>query len=322
MNRVLLTGASGFIGANLLRALIDNNYSTDIVIRKDSNLWRINDLIDNVGVHFCTLTERDVIRKIIKEVEPQLVFHLASYGGHHEQNEPNMALMTNTIGTANIVDACIDSGVDCFINAGSSSEYGIKSKPMDETDLLEPINEYGVSKASATLYCQAVGKKMGYKIITLRLFSPFGYYEDPQRLIPYMINTCLEKGTLMLSNPNTVRDFVFIEDVVDAFLTIPRKMSETCAGEILNLGSGKQHSILEVFNLIKEITKYEKVPIWGAVPGRESDTTIMWQAKMDKMENIFGWKAKHTLRDGLKKSAVWLNEHKNDRVLRKRGMTS
>jgi len=191
--KILITGATGFVGANLLRKLIDSKNDIHVIIRSTSNLWRINDIIDKVNAHVCDLTNRESVEKLVLKIKPQIIFHLAVYGGYQFQEESLKIIDTNLIGIINLLNACCKIGFECFINTGSSSEYGLKNKPMSENDLLEPINDYGIAKAAATLYCQAIGRRENLPIFTLRLFSPYGYYEGPTRLIPYLIISCLKK---------------------------------------------------------------------------------------------------------------------------------
>lgn len=91
---------------------------------------------------------------------------------------------TNIVGTINLINACKEVGFDYFINTGSNSEYGEKDHSMKESDLLEPNNEYGITKAAATMYCSYMGKKEQLPIYTFRLFAVYGYFEDTTRLIP------------------------------------------------------------------------------------------------------------------------------------------
>jgi len=307
--KIIITGSTGFIGANLLHRLANNSNDIHIIIRKTSNIWRISDIVDKVNKHFCDLIDREGIKKLVSEIKPQIIFHLAIYGGYPFQKEPVKIISTNFMGTVNLLDACVDVGFECFVNTGSSSEYGIKNKPMSESDLLEPINDYGVAKAAATLYCRAVGKRENLPIFTLRLFSPYGYYEEPTRLIPYLITSCLGKKDLKLASPYAVRDFNFIEDVIDAYIKIINKRESISSGDIFNVGNGEQHSVQEIFELVKRLIGYRKEPHWGKAKMRDSDKARIWMADNSKIKKIIGWKPMHNIESGLKKTIAWFKEH-------------
>lgn len=309
--RALVTGATGFVGSNLLRTLVSNNFETHITIRKDSNTWRISEVIDQVEVHYCDLTDQERVQQTILETRPQLIFHLATYGATPHQREKMKILNANFMGTVNLVDACVESGFECFINTGSSSEYGIKLEPMKETDVLEPLDDYGVSKAAATLYCQSIARNRDLKMFTLRLFSPYGYFEDPSRLVPYLLRSCLNDEPVVLHNPRAVRDFVFVEDVVNAYLSAASNADKIMSGEIFNVGSGRQHRVKDVFDVVKRTTRYEKKAIVsnnksGMRPG---DKAIMWEANVAKIKKTLGWEAKTTLSEGIGKTVAWFKRY-------------
>jgi len=307
--RVLVTGATGFIGANLTRALVSEGHEVYILVRETSDLWRVSDVVDKVNKRYCDLTDRENTEKMILEIKPQIIFHFAIYGGYPFQKDSMKIINTNFIGTVNLLDACVEVGFECFVNTGSSSEYGVKDKAMSESDILEPIDDYGVAKAASTLYCQSVAKRYSLPIFTLRLFSPYGYYEAPTRLIPYLITSCLRNKEISLSKPDAVRDFIFIEDVIDAYFRLVEKRRNLLPGDIFNIGNGKQHNVKEVFEIISELTGYIKIPHWGKAEERESDVARVWQADITRAKEALKWSPTFTLRDGLEKTIQWFKNN-------------
>ncbi len=309
--KILITGATGFVGANLLRKLIDSKNDIHIIIRSTSNLWRINDIIDKVNTHICDLTNRESVEKLVLKIKPQIIFHLAVYGGYQFQKESLKIINTNFIGTVNLLDACTDIGFDCFINTGSSSEYGITNKPMSENDLLEPVNDYGIAKAGATLYCQAIGRREKLPIFTLRLFSPYGYYEGPTRLISYLIISCLKNKELKIFTPDAVRDFIFIEDLIKAYFIFLEKRGNLLSGDIFNIGSGEQNTVKEIFEIIKKLTKYTKKPQWEKMENdnREIKNLKIWIANISKSKKFLNWSPEYSIENGLEETIKWYRDH-------------
>ena len=309
--KILITGATGFVGANLLRKLIDSKNDIHVIIRSTSNLWRINDIIDKVNAHVCDLTNRESVEKLVLKIKPQIIFHLAVYGGYQFQKESSKIINTNLIGTINLLDACCKIGFECFINTGSSSEYGLKDKPMSENDLLEPINDYGIAKAAATLYCQAIGRRENLPIFTLRLFSPYGYYEGPTRLIPYLIISCLKNKELKIFTPDAVRDFIFIEDLIKAYFMIVENKEGVLPGDIFNIGSGDQYTVKEIFEIIKKLTKYTKKPKWGKMENdnKEIKNLKMWIANISKSKIFLNWSPEYSIENGLEETIKWYRDH-------------
>ncbi|MEN6552822.1 MAG: NAD-dependent epimerase/dehydratase family protein [Methanobacterium sp.] len=304
--KVFITGSTGFVGSNLVRRSVKEGADVHILTRKKSNEWRLNDVLDDTNTYKADLTDIKELNLIIRDVEPSIIFHLATYGGDPSQHDTQKIIESNLIGTVNLVKACKEVGFDNFINTSSSSEYGIKSKPMYENNLLEPVNDYGVSKAAATLFCQSIAKKYNLPITTLRLFSPYGYFEGEKRLIPSVILTSLKGESPKVSSPHFVRDFVFIEDVLDSYLKIIE--SPQVMGEIFNIGTGKQHTVGEVVNKIIELTGEKVQPEWG-LTSKWSNEPKKWQADISKANKYLKWTPKYSLERGLAKTVEWFSDY-------------
>ncbi len=299
---ILVTGATGFVGACLARRLIKNKDKVHIILRQNSNIWRIKDVLKELNLHRADLTDF----REIKKIKPQVIYHLATYGAYPFQKDPKKIFQTNVLGTLNLLNACLEVGFDMFINTGSSSEYGNKSKPMSEKDLLEPNTYYSLAKASQTLLCQHLARENNLPIITLRLFSVYGPYEEPTRLVPILINNCLNDKDLSLAWPKTARDFIFVDDVVAAYLKVAR--STKLAGHIFNIGTGKQSSLKEIVSVVVKITKARVKQNWGAIPGRPFDTNI-WLADISKTKKMLNWQPRYNLEAGLKKTVNWFKKN-------------
>ena len=303
---ILITGVTGFVGSNLLRRLSKTHADLHIITRESSNLWRIKDIIHDVRRHTPDLSDFTLVKKVIHEIHPDIVYHLATYGGNSRQDNFKEIFASNFFGTVNLLNACKETGFDLFVNTGSSSEYGIKTDPMKETDLPEPRNNYGISKVASTLYCQSVALNENLPIVTLRLFSPYGDFEDRERLIPSVILSCLRGKNPEISSPEFVRDFIYIEDVIDLYEHLPD--ARVIPGNIFNAGSGKQHTVGEVVDSIIRITGNQVKPVVG-LPRRWPNEPKSWQADMSRTLTSLNWAPKYDLDAGLKKSVEWFENH-------------
>jgi nucleoside-diphosphate-sugar epimerase len=303
---ILITGVTGFVGSNLLRRLSNSGADLHVITRESSNLWRIGDLINDVKRFTPDLTDFDSIKKVIHEINPDIIYHLATYGGNPRQDNFRQIIESNFFGTVNLINACKETGFDLFVNTGSSSEYGIKTVPMKENDLPEPRNNYGISKIASTLYCQSVALNENLPVVTLRLFSPYGDFEDSSRLIPSVILSCLRGKNPKISSPGFVRDFIYVQDVIDLYEQLPD--ADTISGNIFNAGSGKQHTVGEVVDTIIKITGNQVKPIVG-LPQRWPNEPKIWQADMSKTLKAVNWAPKYTLDEGLTKSVEWFENH-------------
>ena len=308
MKKILITGGAGFIGANFTYKFLDLGYNVHLIEKKESNLWRLEGIKDKLGLHFVDLKNYDELESLITRLKPQIIIHFAAVGTYpRKQQELKAMVETNLLGTINLVNACSKINFQCFINTGSSSEYGIKDKPMKETDLLEPDNPYGITKAAATMYCQYIAKKSDLPIVTIRPFAPYGYFEEKERLIPTVIKSCLMNRELKLSSPKSVRDFIFIEDLIEAYL-LAIKNIRAIKGEIFNLGTGKQSTIAKVVRTIKKITHSTIKPKYGQVKPVQAEPKN-WVADISKIKKILNWQPKYDLEEGLKKDIKWFEKN-------------
>lgn len=305
----LVTGATGFIGANLVRELVKQKQRTSIIVRDKKLNWRLYDIANQIDIYECDIQD-EKLHQIIKKITPDYIFHLARYGNLPQEDDINKMIDVNLKGTINLIDAVKQNPFKLFINAGSGDEYGIKETAMRETDLLEPVNNNGVVKSATTLYCQKEAMRNALPIINLRLFTPYGYFEGKNRLIPAVILSVLEEHPIKVSNSAYVRDFIFIEDVVDAYLHAVKMRHKY--GEIYNIGSGKQHSVGEIVQMIQKITKSKSNVQWGAVAKQARYIEPkQWEADMSKTKSVLKWEPKNTIEVGLTKTIRWFKKNKN-----------
>jgi nucleoside-diphosphate-sugar epimerase len=300
--RYLLTGATGFVGAYLARRLLESGQEVHLLARESSNLWRLADLQDRLILHHVDLLEAERLAETLQAIRPTHIWHLATYGGFATQQEALRIAQTNFMGTVNLLHASLETGFETFINTGSSSEYGIKTAPMREADLPEPLSAYGASKAGATLYAQGLAKTNGLPIFNLRLFSPFGPQEDPSRLVATVIKACVRGEAPRLASPHSVRDFIYVEDVFRFYQALDP--AALAPGEILNVGSGKQSTVGDLVATALKLSGSDLEPIWGSAAPRPNEPTS-WVADMTKAERLLNWKPAFSLEAGLAETLDW-----------------
>lgn len=309
MEKILITGASGFFGANLVYRFVKENYEVHILTRESSNLWRLHEVYEQVTDWKCELTNATKLKEIIEFIQPQHIIHSATYGGRHFENKEQAIVQTNLMGLMNLLGACQDIDFETFINTGSSSEYGPKDTAMKESDGCFPSSVYGISKLSNTLYGQYCAHQWNKNIGTIRLFSPFGDFEDQGRLFPDLILNALNHQPIYLSNPTAVRDFIYVQKAVDLYVEIIKE-KKSIQGEIYNCGSGAQTSVLEVALKIKEITDSKSEILIHPHPRKEALVST-WVADLNKTTTSFDWRPHHSVDDELRQACTWFEKHKD-----------
>ena len=306
--KILITWANGFVWANLLRRLVSEWYNNIFVIlRKDSNTRRIQDIIKKITISYVSLLDEQWLNEFIEKIKPDIIYHLAAawaYIGRDGRWIKDL-FEINVMGTINLINACQKVWFDYFINTGSNSEYGQKGEAMKETDMLEPDNEYWITKACASMYASYMGKKHSLPIYTFRLFAVYGYYEDKTRLIPSLMLNYIHDIAPELSKPDSIRPFLFIDDVVDHYLSIGKLSWDF--GWIYNIGNNKQFSVAQVAEIVKNIAKSDKDPIYWAVPVRQTEPKN-WIFDTKKSESVF-WLQATPIEIGLQKTFEWFKKN-------------
>lgn len=306
---VLITGASGFIGTNIVRACIQRGDVVHVILRgKLEHYWRLKDLCEKITTHIADITDANAVKSIVHSVQPQQIFHLCHYGGNRGQDDQSLVRKVIIDGSVALFDACIGvTSVESIINAGSSSEYGTKKIAMHEDMKLEPSSDYGLAKAWVSLYGQHLAREKSIPITTLRLFSVYGPYEAPPRLIPNVILAFLRSTDLQLSNSDTTRDFVYIDDVVRAMLFFAEKKQH---GDIFNIGTGRETTLKEMVQLLQKECGSLGHLVWGGMRGRTNDG-IKWQADVNYTADVGGWSPNFSLEEGARLSVDWFRKNLN-----------
>lgn len=305
--RFLVTGAAGFIGANLCRRLVSMGEEVHVLVKPTTRMWRLADILDTLHVHEADICDEEGVNRVIDSVRPTVIYHLATHGAYPYQDDTERILHVNVFGLWALLNACRRTGFELFVNTGSSSEYGRKAFAMRETDLLDPDSFYGTTKAAQTLLCQQLARMGDLPLVTLRLFSAYGPYEEPGRLIPQLMLAAINATPIGMVSPDTVRDFVYIDDVVDAYLMIDKL--KALGGEVLNVGTGVQTTLAQVVATAQELSEDSLDARWGTIPPRPWDSAI-WVADISKLRRLTGYAPTTTIREGLDKSLMWFRAHR------------
>ncbi len=303
---VLVTGASGFIGACTVRRLLDDGFDVHVLLRPEARRWRLEGILDALTVHGADLLDDDAVAKAFAACRPRAVLHLAVHGAYSSQSDARSILRTTVLGTVNVLEAASACGARVIVNAGSSSEYGSKTAPMSERDRLEPNSIYSVGKAAQThLVSVFAGRREAPAMATFRLFSTYGPWEEPTRLFPTLLRRARAGLPLEMVARGTARDFVYVDDVIDALVALDAL--DGLRGEVLNLGSGVQSTLENVVAAVQAALGTRSEVRWGAMPARPWDTNC-WQADPSRAREVLGWSARTSLSDGVARMARWMEK--------------
>jgi nucleoside-diphosphate-sugar epimerase/glycosyltransferase involved in cell wall biosynthesis len=300
---ILVLGAGGFVGANLLRRLL--KYREDVFgVVRTLPAWRL-DGIDRRHILEADLIDLAATRNLVANVRPSTIFDCIAYGAYSFETDQELIYRTNFTALVQLMELLADTGFTAFVHAGSSSEYGTNSAgPLEEASL-QPNSHYSVSKAAASNYISYIGNIRRLPVLNLRLYSVYGPLEDLSRLIPNLVAKGLKGAFPPLVDPNTSRDFVYIDDVCDAFVHAAARLTPDIYGQAFNIGTGRATTIREVAKVAGDVFAIRAEPIFGSMAGRSWDLPD-WYAAPGKAERLLNWTAKTDLATGLKLTSEWV----------------
>ncbi|MBI2579914.1 MAG: GDP-mannose 4,6-dehydratase [Candidatus Aenigmarchaeota archaeon] len=296
---VLVTGGNGFIGSHLVTALAERGANVHVFSLNNNNIRDI----PRVKFFRIDVRDFDAVRNAVKSISPKKVFHLAAIVNVSRDMKDAWPIADVKInGTLNMIRALEGTDYDCFINTGTCEEYGQNKPPFTEDMMPMPVSPYSASNASATIMCKMLHDVNGLPLTTLRQFTCYGPGQKPGMLIPYVITSAIENKDIRLTGGEQKRDFNYVDDAVDSFLKAA--VEKRAAGEIINIGTGKSHKIMDVVTSIIKISGSSSKPLFGTVPYREQE---IWDIRADisKAESILGWKPATSLAEGLERTIEW-----------------
>jgi len=302
---ILVIGASGFLGANIFRTLLQHRKDVFGTIH-GQKAWRLEGISASHTL-FLDLLSPENQQDVLTRVQPATIFNCSAFGAYSFEKDAKLIHQTNYVSTLNLLQKLEEFSVRAYVHAGSSSEYGLNSDAPKESDRLLPDSHYAVSKGGASLAISYFGKVRRLPCVNLRLYSLYGPYEDSTRLIPVLAENILREKLPPFVDPNVSRDFIHVSDAVAAFIKVAAHLTEEHYGESYNVGTGKKTTIREIAEMARRNFQLPVVPEFGAMTDRAWDRKD-WVADPSKIKNDFDWGYAIPLEEGLLSSVAWWKE--------------
>jgi len=280
-----------------------------IIERKAVDISRIRGILSSVKMYNVDLQDTNEILKAVSDFKPDIIFHLAAYYTvDHKPDEISEMFNTNVLGAVNLLEAAREAKVKMFVNTSSCFVYKASRNRLREDSALEPLNLYALTKISAEETCSFYSEKYGLRCVTFRIFAPYGPGDHKRRLIPCIIESFLKKERPKMTSGKQKWDFVYVDDIVDAYLSLLDASSLPSGHEILNIGTGVAVTVREIGSQLKKIMKSDLEPVWSVVPHRKNEVWFI-SADISKAKRVLGWSPKiQILKNGLDLTAKWFKE--------------
>ncbi len=298
---VLVTGASGFIGAHVVRALVTQGRAVYALVRPTSDLWRLRDVREAKGLTLlrCDLTSDQQVEACLEAIRPELCVHLAWRVDPltYLHSLENLDCLSASV---RLAARLASAGCRRFIGVGTCLEYDRESGAISEAAPTMPRTLYAASKCAVHLVLERLSELTGMSVVWLRLFYLYGPHEDPRRLVPSVIGALLNDQVARVGPGDAVRDVLHIEDVAAAIWAVAQS---PLTGPV-NIGSGTPRTVREIVERIARLLDRPGQIAFDAVPARPEDPPVRW-ADTARVRSHTGWMPRVELDEGLRDAIAW-----------------
>ena len=304
----MVTGATGFIGQELIDKLLEQEHEVYAIERYMTARYVLGRRT-TVNTYFVDLRDYFAVKKAVAEIMPEVVMHLASISPvAYSYDHPQEVIDTNFKGTVNLAEACLREvpHFKQFLFASTSETYGNGSCRKYEHTQQNPNSPYAVSKVASEKYLLYMKDAYNFPITILRPFNTYGRKDNSHFFVERTIVQMLTQDTVRLGDPKTVRDLLYVDDHVSAYLTCLN--NGKAIGEIFNFCTGHSWQLESIASKIADMIGFKGKVLWNTIPKRPLDIVELWGSP-DKAKSVLGWYNKVSLEEGLKRTIeYWTNK--------------
>jgi nucleoside-diphosphate-sugar epimerase len=305
---VLISGGTGFLGSHLVRRVTGLGARVQLLVRTASSLDRVADVQPVPDFTRIELDDAAGLGACVRAVRPDFVFLAAGSTSdrgrdHSGEAAAGRSYEANVIGTRRVLESIsAEAPAAKVIRIGSLAEYGVGPLPFREDQREQPASPYAASQVAATHLGQALHRQMGLQVATMRVALTYGPAQSTSFLIPSLIMACLEGRPFDLASASHTRDLIFVDDVMDAL--VAAALAGGLAGEVVNIGSGREYRIGDVAAMIVRLTGagIELRPSRTAAVGTEVQRLV---CDSERARQLLEWQARTPIEEGLERTIAW-----------------
>ncbi len=304
--RFFLTGASGFVGSHLLTRLLDEGHAVAVLVRPESDPWRIEDQLAHATRIEGTLDDPDSIAARLRSFAPETVIHLG-WSGVGSRFHDDTAQEKNLDQLSRLLELSARLGVKNWIGLGSQAEYGPSEDSIAEDQSTDPVTAYGRVKLATCQMAEDHCNGAGMRFAWMRLFSAYGPKDNAGWFLPALILTLLRGEEPAMTAGKQLCDYLYVEDAAEALL---RVVENPAAGGIFNLGSGSATTIRDVAERTRDLIDPSLSLGLGKVPYAPGQRMRL-EADVTRLCHATGWKPTTSLNDGLAETVTWFRNNRS-----------
>jgi UDP-glucuronate decarboxylase len=294
---VFLTGATGFVGSNVARALLATGSRVTALVRPTASLWRLHGVVDDLVLVRGEIADTEVVRRALETCRPDACIHLAWYAepGKYLRAPENLSALTTSL---SLLAELGRAKCPQVVMAGTCAEYDTSAGCLREDGVTRPETLYAATKLSLCLIGQQLASECGFGFAWARLFYLYGPYEDDRRMVPALVQALLRGASFAASQGDQVRDYLHVEDVAAGLCALAR----STARGVFNVCSGVPVTVRQLMEVAQEVVGSGSVR-FGAVPPRGWEPPFICGSNGRLRE--LGWEPKYSLKEGLHQVAAW-----------------
>jgi nucleoside-diphosphate-sugar epimerase len=305
--RILVTGATGFVGGRLLERLVESgshelhSLQRYVTGRAEPATGQNADTHTRVAV--CDLRDQAAVKSAVRDIQPEVVVHLASISPvSYSYDHPNEVMDVNLSGTINLAESCRQEipQFKHFLFASTSETYGNGPLPKREDTPQSPNSPYSVSKLAAEKYLLYMSKACKFPVTVLRAFNTYGRRDSSDYLVERMIVQMLRGDVVCMGDPTPARDLLYIDDHVDAYVACLSN-PQASIGEVFNFCTGEKLTVRSLAEKLRDMTGFRGQILWNTIPPRPLDIHVMY-GDPSNAKSALGWEPKTKLEVGLSRT--------------------